>query len=201
MTWCIWPPRQKFTGAFCHVTPVLNDILDLCRFDLMYLTPPPKFHRCILSRYTCVKWYFRSMQIWLDVFDPPPPLKFHRCNLLHYTCVKWYFRSMQIWLDIFDPPPSQHFMDAFCNVTPQPFNQSASSRSRHNKNHMLLKRSTMLKSISCLCFNCYLSNINILFEKNYIVYFSVVWIVLGKYHHIREISENFKNDSNVQFAR
>ena len=28
-------------GAICHVTPVLNDILDLCRFDLTYLTPPP----------------------------------------------------------------------------------------------------------------------------------------------------------------
>ena len=33
-------------GAICHITPVLNDILDLCRFDLTYLTPPPpKFHR------------------------------------------------------------------------------------------------------------------------------------------------------------
>ena len=29
-------------GAICHVTPVLNDILDLCGFDLMYLTPPAK---------------------------------------------------------------------------------------------------------------------------------------------------------------
>ena len=28
-------------GAICHITPVLNDILDLCRFDLTYLTPPP----------------------------------------------------------------------------------------------------------------------------------------------------------------
>ena len=27
-------------GAFCHITPVLNDILDLCRFDLTYLTHP-----------------------------------------------------------------------------------------------------------------------------------------------------------------
>ena len=27
-------------GAICHITPVLNDILDLCRFDLTYLTPP-----------------------------------------------------------------------------------------------------------------------------------------------------------------
>ena len=26
--------------AFRHVTPVLKEILDLCRFDLMYLTPP-----------------------------------------------------------------------------------------------------------------------------------------------------------------
>ena len=99
------PPHQNFMGAVCHITPVLNDILDLCRFDLTYLTPPPKFHRCILSHYTCVKWYFRSMQIWLDIFDPP--LKFHRCNLLCDTCVKWYFRSMQIWLDIFATPPTK----------------------------------------------------------------------------------------------
>ena len=35
------PPRQNFMGTICHVTPVLNDILDLCRFDLTYLTPPP----------------------------------------------------------------------------------------------------------------------------------------------------------------
>ena len=28
------PPGQNFTGAFRHVTAVLNDILDLCRFDL-----------------------------------------------------------------------------------------------------------------------------------------------------------------------
>ena len=66
------PPCQNFMGVICHVTPVLNDILDLCRFDLTYLTPLPKFHRCILSCYTCVKWYFRSMQIWLDIFDPSP---------------------------------------------------------------------------------------------------------------------------------
>ena len=113
------PPRQNFTGAFCHITPMWNDILDLCRYDLMYLTPP---------------------------------LKFHRCNLLCYTCVKWYFKSMQIWLDVFDPP-CQNFMDAFCHVTPQPFNQSACSCSRHNKNHVLPKRSTMLKNISCF-FSC-----------------------------------------------
>ena len=36
-------------------------------------------------------------------------------------------------------------MEAFCHVTPQLFNQSASSHSRHNKNHML-------KSISCVNF-------------------------------------------------
>ena len=41
-------------------------------------------------------------------------------------------------------------MDAFHHITPQPFNQSAFSRSRHNKNHVLPKHSTMLKSISCL---------------------------------------------------
>ena len=103
-------------GAICHVTPVLNDILDLCRFDLTYLTPPQ--------------------------------LKFHGCNLSCYTCVKWYFRSMQIWLDVFDPP-NKISQDAFHHITPQPFNQSASSRSSHNKNHVLPKRSTMLKSISC----------------------------------------------------
>ena len=72
-------------GAICHITPVLNDILDLCRFDLMYLTPPTKISQ-----------------------------------------------------------------DAFRHITPQPFNQSASSHSRHNRNHVLPKRSTMLKSISCL---------------------------------------------------
>ena len=27
-------------GAFCRITPVLKDILDLCRFALTYLTPP-----------------------------------------------------------------------------------------------------------------------------------------------------------------
>ena len=83
MTWCIWPPNQNFTGAFCHVTPVLNDILDLCRYHLTYLNPPPKFHRCILSRYTCVKWYFRSMQIWLDVFDPRTKILWMHFITLH----------------------------------------------------------------------------------------------------------------------
>ena len=40
-------------GAICHVTPVLNDILDLCRFDLTYLTPPHQnFTGCISSHYT-----------------------------------------------------------------------------------------------------------------------------------------------------
>ena len=34
-------PRQNFMDAFHHVTPVLNDILDLCKFDLMLLTPSP----------------------------------------------------------------------------------------------------------------------------------------------------------------
>ena len=32
-------PRQNFMGTICHITPVLNDILDLCRYDLTYLTP------------------------------------------------------------------------------------------------------------------------------------------------------------------
>ena len=40
-------------GAICHITPVLNDILDLCRFDLTYLPPPHQnFTGCILSHYT-----------------------------------------------------------------------------------------------------------------------------------------------------
>ena len=77
------PRRQNFTGAICYVTPVLNDILDLCRFDLTYLTPPPKFHRFNLLRYTCVKWYFRSMQIWLDVFDPPANISQMQFVTLH----------------------------------------------------------------------------------------------------------------------
>ena len=131
LTWpTLTPPHLNFMDAICHVTPVLNYILDLCRFDLMYLSPPAKFHRCNLLHYTCVKWYFRSMQIWLDIFDPPA--KIHRCNLLCYTCVKLYFRSMQIWLDVVDPP-CQNFMDALHHVTPQSLNQSASSQSRHNK--------------------------------------------------------------------
>ena len=48
------PSCQNLMGAICHITPVLNDILDLCRFDLTYLTPhpQPKFFGCILSRYT-----------------------------------------------------------------------------------------------------------------------------------------------------
>ena len=33
-------PHQNFMDAFHHVTPVLKEILDLCRFDLTYLTPP-----------------------------------------------------------------------------------------------------------------------------------------------------------------
>ena len=44
----------------------------------------------------------------------------------------------------------------------QPFNQSASSCSRHNKNHVLLKRGTMLKSITCL-FN----TLSRIFEHNW----------------------------------
>ena len=27
-------PCQNFSDAFHHITPVLNDILDLCRFDM-----------------------------------------------------------------------------------------------------------------------------------------------------------------------
>ena len=42
LTWPTLTPHQNFTGAICHITPVLNDILDLCRFDLMYLTHPGK---------------------------------------------------------------------------------------------------------------------------------------------------------------
>ena len=49
------PPSQNFIDQICHVTPVLNDILDLSRYDLTYLTPPLKFHGCNLSHYTCVK--------------------------------------------------------------------------------------------------------------------------------------------------
>ena len=79
-------------GAICHITPVLNNILDLCRFDLMYL-----------------------------ICHPPPPNKISQ--------------------------------DAFRHITLQPFNQSASSRSSHNKNHLLPKRSTMLKSIYCFKFD------------------------------------------------
>ena len=41
----------------------------------VFAPPPLKFHRCNLLCYTCVKWYFRSMQIWLDVFDTHPPAK------------------------------------------------------------------------------------------------------------------------------
>ena len=126
----IHTPHQNFMDAFRHVTPVLKEILDLCRFDLMCLTPPPKFYGCISSRYTCVKGDFRSMQIWLDVFDPPGqnftdafhhvtpvlkeildlcrfdltyltlPPKFYGCILSRYTSVKGNFRSMQIWLDV-----------------------------------------------------------------------------------------------------
>ena len=79
----LWPARQNFMGAICHVTPVLN--VDLCRFDLMYLTPLPKFHRCILSCYACVKWYFRSMQIQLDVFDPPAKILWMHFVTLHHS--------------------------------------------------------------------------------------------------------------------
>ena len=68
-------------------------------------SPPPKFYGYISSHYTCVKWYFRSMQIWLDVVDPLP--KFYGCILSCYTSVKWHFRSMQIWLDVADPPQTK----------------------------------------------------------------------------------------------
>ena len=141
------PPHQNFMDAFCHVTPVLNDILDLCRFDLMYLTPHQNFADVFHHVTPVLNDILDLCRYDLKYFTPLP--KFYRCISSHYTWVKWYFRSMQIWLDVFDPPPTKKFTDAFHHVTPQPFNQSASSHSRHNKNHMLRKRSTMLKSISC----------------------------------------------------
>ena len=135
-------------GANCNTTPpLLKAIFFDYRFDLTNFDPPPKFHRCNLSLYICVKWYFLDLCRFDLMYLTPLP-KFHRCISSCYTCVKWYFRSMQIWLDVVDP--RQNFMDAFDHITPQPFNQSASSHSRHNKNHVLPKRSTMLKSISCL---------------------------------------------------
>ena len=41
-------------------------------------------------------------------------------------------------------PPGQNFMGANCNVTPD-------AHSRHNNNHVLPKRSTMLKSFTTTC--------------------------------------------------
>ena len=117
LTWPKRPPQPNCHGCIqsCYTSFTKGNFFDY-RFDWTnFDPPPPKFHGCNLSHYTCVKWYFRSMQIWLDVFDPPP--KFHRCILSHYTYVKWYFRSMQIWLDVFDPP-HQNFTGAFCHVTP-----------------------------------------------------------------------------------
>ena len=103
MTWHFWPPCQNFMGAFCHITPVLNDILDLCRFDLTYLTPPHQNFTGAFHHITSVLNDILDL-CRFDLMHLTPLPKFHRCNLLHYTCVKWYFRSMQIWLDIFDPP-------------------------------------------------------------------------------------------------
>ena len=74
-------------AANCNVTPLLKNFFNYYRFDLTNFDPPlPKFHRCNLLHYTCVKWYFRSMQIWLDIFDPPTKILWMHFVMLHHSC-------------------------------------------------------------------------------------------------------------------
>ena len=81
------PPCQNFMGAICHITPVLNDILDLYRFDLMYLTPPTKISQGAFCHITPVLNDILDLCRY-DLMYLTPPLKFHRCILSCYTCVK-----------------------------------------------------------------------------------------------------------------
>ena len=82
------PPSQNFMGANCNATPpLLKAIFFNYRFDLTKNTPPPpgqNFMGAFCHHYTCVKWFFRSMQIWLDIFDPPLQ-NFTGCISSHYT--------------------------------------------------------------------------------------------------------------------
>ena len=158
-------------GANCNITPQLK-IFFYYRFDLTKKTPnpPPKFYGCKLLCYTSIKkiFYYRfhltkktpcqnfmgancNITPQLKIFfyyrfdltkkTPNPPPKFYGCKLLCYTSIKkiFYYRFD---LTKKNPPPRQNFMGANCNVTPD-------THSRHNNNHVLPKRSTMLKSISC----------------------------------------------------
>ena len=43
---------------------MLNDILDLCRFDLTYLNPPPKFYGCISSHYQGSHSDWKNWKTW-----------------------------------------------------------------------------------------------------------------------------------------
>ena len=101
---------------------MLNDILDLCKFDLTYLTPPPT-----CQNFTGVICYITP--VLNDILD------LCKFDLTYLTPAP--------------PLPANILQMHFHHVTPQLFNQIASSCSRHNKNHVLPKRSTMLKSISC----------------------------------------------------
>ena len=90
-----------------------------------------------------------------DLTKKTPPQNFMgaNCNITPQLKNFFYYR--------FDltkkTPPSENFVGANCNITPQWKNhQHPAAHSRHNKNHVLPKRSTMLKSISCYWTNWFL---------------------------------------------
>ena len=76
-----------FTGAFCHVTPVLNDILDLCRYNLAYLTPPTKISWVqFVTLHPVLNYILELCRFDLDVLEHPLLAKmFTGCFLSDYT--------------------------------------------------------------------------------------------------------------------
>ena len=115
-------------GANCNVTPQFKKIF-YYRFDLTKKTPPPpgekfKGANCNVTPQLKKFFYYRFD---LTNFDSPPKKIKGNLDLGRFD------------LTNFDHSHSTN-------------HQHPAAHSRHNKNHVLPKHSTMLKSISCL--NC-----------------------------------------------
>ena len=95
--------------------------------------------------------YLRPFQTWRHPSSP------NHCKPLSQSECRHHKKSCHLLDKKGTHPMRIHDNNTICNRSNQnaslpdthPLNQSASSHSRHNKNHMLLKCSTMLKSIPC----------------------------------------------------
>ena len=154
LTWPKRPPHQNFMGANCNATPpLLKAIFFDYIFDLTKKYPPSQNFMGANCNATppLLKAIFFDYRFDLTNFDPPSQ------NFMGAICHVTPLLNDILDLCRFDltyltPTPKFYGCISSRYITSQPFMQSASSRSRHNKNHVLPKRSTMLKSISCLVY-------------------------------------------------